>query len=228
MSSFIIKATHKKSKEVHSIWCLDDYFGSHKYGYVPNIESGEVMTEQEFYNQYDVCDGVGRVKPLPDMETYEFDRSEYIKVDFPVKRNRETGVLERITPESKDVGELVEEKLFNIKGHLETIHGWGNDRVDLKDKEEAADFAKEAWDWCCEIEKAIPSAPKKECNEEVVERVGLAIASLAFLQDGWGEGVSQKEWDRWKKEAPNCIARRHNIELAKAAIAAIQKAEGEK
>lgn len=52
MSSFKMKARHKTSGELHDIWCLDDYFGRHKYGYIPNIEGGEALTEKAFYKTY--------------------------------------------------------------------------------------------------------------------------------------------------------------------------------
>lgn len=52
MSSFKAAARHKKTGELHAVWCIDDYFGRHKYGYIPNIEGGEAMTESQFNAQY--------------------------------------------------------------------------------------------------------------------------------------------------------------------------------
>jgi len=53
MSSFKMNAKHKKTGEIHSVWCLDDYFGHHIYGYIPNIEGGEVMKVEEFERLYE-------------------------------------------------------------------------------------------------------------------------------------------------------------------------------
>ena len=53
MSSFKIKAKHKKLEVEHEIWCLDDYFGKYKYGYVPHIADAVALTEKEFYKIYD-------------------------------------------------------------------------------------------------------------------------------------------------------------------------------
>ncbi len=52
MSSFKITARHNASGELQEIWCIDDYFGRHKYGYIVNMESGSAMNEIEFYEQY--------------------------------------------------------------------------------------------------------------------------------------------------------------------------------
>ena len=52
MSSFKITALHKKSGEVHEVWCMDDYFGRHIYGYIPNIQGGKAMREAGFYSAY--------------------------------------------------------------------------------------------------------------------------------------------------------------------------------
>jgi hypothetical protein len=52
MSSFKIKAVNKKTGELHDVWCLDDYFGKHRYGYIPNSGEGEGMTEDDFYREY--------------------------------------------------------------------------------------------------------------------------------------------------------------------------------
>lgn len=52
MSSFEIKALHKATGEIHSVWCMDNYFGHHKYGYIPNIDGGKALSEKEFYQVY--------------------------------------------------------------------------------------------------------------------------------------------------------------------------------
>lgn len=53
MSSFSIKARHKKTREMHEIWCIDDYFGRHQYGYIPNNPGGVWMNEKEFKAIYE-------------------------------------------------------------------------------------------------------------------------------------------------------------------------------
>ena len=53
MSSFRIKAKHKATGEIHEIWCRDDYFGNHVYGYIPNTEGGEALSFEEFEKQYE-------------------------------------------------------------------------------------------------------------------------------------------------------------------------------
>jgi len=52
MSSFKATARHKATGELHMIFCMDDYFGRHQYGYIPNIEGGEAMTEKQFKREY--------------------------------------------------------------------------------------------------------------------------------------------------------------------------------
>jgi len=52
MSSFTIKAKNLKTGEIHSIWCMDDHFGKHNYGYIPNIKGAKAMSEHEFYLSY--------------------------------------------------------------------------------------------------------------------------------------------------------------------------------
>ena len=54
MSSFRVTVKHKDTGKMTEVWCLDDYFGRHRYGYVPNIEGGEALTEEEFNKQYEV------------------------------------------------------------------------------------------------------------------------------------------------------------------------------
>lgn len=52
MSSFKITARHKATNELHEIWCMDDYFGRHEYGYIPNVEGGKALTYEQFKEQY--------------------------------------------------------------------------------------------------------------------------------------------------------------------------------
>lgn len=54
MSGFKINAKHLKSGNIHSVWCLDDYFGRHKYGYIPNEPDAKALTEDQFYMEYEV------------------------------------------------------------------------------------------------------------------------------------------------------------------------------
>lgn len=53
MSSFKMTAKHKQSGEIREIWCMDDYFGKHKYGYIPNVEGGSALAETVFYELYE-------------------------------------------------------------------------------------------------------------------------------------------------------------------------------
>lgn len=53
MSSFTLRAKNKETGELHEIWCLDDYFGKHQYGYIPNNASAPAMTENQFYKYYE-------------------------------------------------------------------------------------------------------------------------------------------------------------------------------
>jgi hypothetical protein len=54
MGSFMIKARHRLSGNVHDIFCIDDYFGAHKYGYKPQTENGKVLTEGIFLELYTI------------------------------------------------------------------------------------------------------------------------------------------------------------------------------
>lgn len=56
MSSFTLRARNKETGEMHEVWCLDDYFGKHQYGYIPNNTSAPAMTENQFYKYYEVED----------------------------------------------------------------------------------------------------------------------------------------------------------------------------
>lgn len=52
MSSFKMMARHKATREVHAVWALDDYFGKHEYGYLPDIEGAKALTSEEFDKEY--------------------------------------------------------------------------------------------------------------------------------------------------------------------------------
>lgn len=52
MSSFKITARHKQDGTLHEVWCLDDFYGRHNYGYII-CGSGKEMNEEDFYNQYE-------------------------------------------------------------------------------------------------------------------------------------------------------------------------------
>jgi hypothetical protein len=57
MSSFHFTARHKESGGVHEIWAVDNYFGRHEYGYIPNDPSNDkVLTEEQFEQQYDIVE----------------------------------------------------------------------------------------------------------------------------------------------------------------------------
>lgn len=55
MSSYKTKARRKSTGEMHDIWCIDDYFGKRKYGYIVDKEGREsyALTEAEFNNLYE-------------------------------------------------------------------------------------------------------------------------------------------------------------------------------
>ena len=52
MSSYTIRARNKKTGQVNHVFCFDDYFGRHRYGYMID-NSGKYITEEEFYRYYD-------------------------------------------------------------------------------------------------------------------------------------------------------------------------------
>lgn len=56
MSSFTIRATHKTTGVMSTVWCLDNHFGHNEYGYIVNSCHEDVgdkaMTEKEFYKNY--------------------------------------------------------------------------------------------------------------------------------------------------------------------------------
>ena len=63
MSSFTIKAKNIQTGEIHAIWCMDDYFGKHRYGYIPNVEGRTAMTEDEFYLSYIPLENEAKTEP---------------------------------------------------------------------------------------------------------------------------------------------------------------------
>ena len=54
MSSFTIRAVNKSTGLEHTVWCMDDHFGKHRYGYFVHDLPGcdEAMTEEDFYKQF--------------------------------------------------------------------------------------------------------------------------------------------------------------------------------
>ncbi len=51
MSSFITKAKHKETGEIHEIFCLDGYFGGRNYGY--QVPDGGYIREEQFRERYE-------------------------------------------------------------------------------------------------------------------------------------------------------------------------------
>lgn len=51
MSSYTMKAISKKDGTEHDVWCMDDCFGKHKYGYLV-FKTEDVLTEEQFNKQY--------------------------------------------------------------------------------------------------------------------------------------------------------------------------------
>jgi hypothetical protein len=48
----MIEAVHKRTGDIVKVWCLDDYFGRHKYGYIIRGDDKNALTESEFYKVY--------------------------------------------------------------------------------------------------------------------------------------------------------------------------------
>lgn len=71
MSSFKIKAINKSTRVIHEIWALDDYFGKHRYGYIPNETAGAALTEEQFYQQYELHDEIARQNAMAAGSTLE-------------------------------------------------------------------------------------------------------------------------------------------------------------
>jgi hypothetical protein len=57
MSSFTITARHIDKGTLHTVWCLDDYFGKHQYGYI--VDGGNALREDAFYRAYEPTDQPG-------------------------------------------------------------------------------------------------------------------------------------------------------------------------
>jgi len=52
MSSYMTKARNRKTGIIHEVFCWDDYYGNHAYGY--QIDSlGPVLTEEQYQKQYE-------------------------------------------------------------------------------------------------------------------------------------------------------------------------------
>ena len=51
MSSYMAKARHRETGKIHNIFCFDDYYGRHQYGYDDGMK---VMREKEFNDNYEV------------------------------------------------------------------------------------------------------------------------------------------------------------------------------
>lgn len=51
MSSYETTAVHRKTGKEHKIFCFDDYYGHHQYGYDDGVK---IMTEKEFSENYEV------------------------------------------------------------------------------------------------------------------------------------------------------------------------------
>lgn len=59
MSSYYIRCKDKETGEEVRVAAIDDYFGSHIYGYIPKYEFGEdfsktvrALTQEEFNKRY--------------------------------------------------------------------------------------------------------------------------------------------------------------------------------
>lgn len=53
MSNFLFEARNKKTREVVKVDALDDYFGSHRYGYRAEDHSNGIMSQDEFDSLYE-------------------------------------------------------------------------------------------------------------------------------------------------------------------------------
>lgn len=69
MSSFNMNARHKKSGELHVIFCIDDYFGKHRYGYIPNIVGGVALNEEDFHKFYTPEEKVEKAAPASKLKS---------------------------------------------------------------------------------------------------------------------------------------------------------------
>lgn len=58
MSSFYVLAKEKATGKTSYIFCMDDYFGRHKYGYILNLgqENWSALTKEQFEEQYEIIE----------------------------------------------------------------------------------------------------------------------------------------------------------------------------
>jgi hypothetical protein len=54
MSSFMGKCRNKKTGTEYAVFCHDDFFGSHAYGYHIQESDEPVMTEEQFHKHYEM------------------------------------------------------------------------------------------------------------------------------------------------------------------------------
>lgn len=53
MSSYVTKARCRETGTEFAVFCIDDYFGRHAYGYQIKERDGDVLTEEQFSKQYE-------------------------------------------------------------------------------------------------------------------------------------------------------------------------------
>jgi hypothetical protein len=60
MSSYQVLAKEKATGKTSYIWCIDDYFGKHKYGYLADAGADAVtsFTEEQFEEQYEIIEQI--------------------------------------------------------------------------------------------------------------------------------------------------------------------------
>lgn len=54
MSNYMLRAKHRVTGKSCEVSCIDGYFGKRQYGYSINEQDGKLLTEEEFYNNYEV------------------------------------------------------------------------------------------------------------------------------------------------------------------------------
>ena len=54
MSSFMAKCRNRKTKTEYAVFCIDDYFGRHSYGYDIRECDEPVLTEEQFNKHYEL------------------------------------------------------------------------------------------------------------------------------------------------------------------------------
>lgn len=52
MSSYMAKARNKKTDAIVEVFCIDDFFGKHRYGY--KIGDAQPLTSKAFYEKYEI------------------------------------------------------------------------------------------------------------------------------------------------------------------------------